>query len=97
MKFAVHARIASFSDNFTATYREDVKLPCLTVGAPAPDILWKVKGRPLEGSDRMRQLAEGSLLIKSVTRTDAGEYVCSVENKVGKDQITHRLIIHGKC
>lgn len=96
VRFTVHARIASFSDNFTATYREDVKLPCLTVGHPAPDILWRVKGRPFENNDRMRQLAEGSLLIKNVTRTDAGEYSCSVENSFGKDQITHRLTIHGK-
>ncbi len=94
--FSVPARIASFSDNFTATYREDVKLPCLTVGLPPPEISWKVKGRPFENNDRIAPLAEGSLLIKSVTRTDAGEYSCSVENNYGKDQITHRLIIHGE-
>ncbi|XP_065205888.1 cell adhesion molecule Dscam1 isoform X13 [Planococcus citri] len=90
----VSAKIASFSDNFTATYREDVKLPCLTVGQPAPEISWKIKGRPLESNERIRQLAEGSLLIKTVTRTDAGEYSCSVENSFGKDHINHRLIIH---
>lgn len=55
-----------------------------------------MKGRPFENNDRMGQLAEGSLLIKSVTRTDAGEYTCSVENSYGKDNIVHRLIILGK-
>jgi hypothetical protein len=39
----VPARIASFNDNFTATYTEDIKLPCLTVGVPAPEIIWKVR------------------------------------------------------
>jgi len=87
--------IASFDDSFVATYREDVKLPCLTVGVPAPEISWKVKGAPLESNDRIRQLPEGSLLIRSVTRTDAGEYSCFVENSFGKDKITHRIVVLG--
>ncbi|XP_072155021.1 cell adhesion molecule Dscam1 isoform X2 [Bemisia tabaci] len=89
----VPAKIASFDDVFTATYREDVKLPCLTVGNPAPEIAWKVKGVDFESNERMRQLPEGSLLIKSVTRTDAGEYSCSVENNYGQDSVTHQLMI----
>lgn len=87
--------IASFDDSFVATYREDVKLPCLTVGVPAPEISWKVKGAPLESNDRIRKLPEGSLLIRSVTRTDAGEYSCFVENSFGKDKITHHIIVLG--
>lgn len=87
--------IASFDDSFVATYREDVKLPCLTVGVPAPEISWKVKGAPLESNDRIRQLPEGSLLIRSVTRTDAGEYSCFVENSFGKDKITHHIVVLG--
>lgn len=87
--------IASFDDSFVATYREDVKLPCLTVGVPTPEISWKVKGQPFESNDRIRQLPEGSLLIRSVTRTDAGEYSCFVENSFGKDKITHKIIVLG--
>ncbi|XP_046664865.1 Down syndrome cell adhesion molecule-like protein Dscam2 isoform X42 [Homalodisca vitripennis] len=91
----VPAKIASFDDKFTATYREDVKLPCLAVGVPAPEVKWKVKGTLFtsESSDRMRQLPEGSLLIKAVTRTDAGEYSCSVENSFGQDSVTHQLVV----
>ncbi|XP_022176407.1 Down syndrome cell adhesion molecule-like protein Dscam2 isoform X49 [Myzus persicae] len=89
----VPAMIASFDDSFVATYREDVRLKCLTVGVPAPEISWKVKGAPLESNDRIRQLPEGSLLIKSVTRTDAGEYSCFVENSFGKDKITHHIVV----
>ncbi|XP_050520798.1 cell adhesion molecule Dscam2 isoform X47 [Daktulosphaira vitifoliae] len=89
----VPAMIASFDDIFTATYREDVKLPCLTVGVPAPEITWKIKGTPLENNDRIRQLPEGSLLIRSVTRQDAGEYSCFVENSFGKDKITHNIMV----
>ena len=39
---SVPAKIASFDESFTATYKEDVKLPCLAVGVPPPNILWKV-------------------------------------------------------
>nr|XP_024214193.1 Down syndrome cell adhesion molecule-like protein Dscam2 isoform X42 [Halyomorpha halys] len=89
----VPAKIASFDSKFTATYHEDVKLPCLTVGKPTPDITWKIKGVTFETNDRMQQLPEGSLLIKSVTRTDAGEYSCHVQNSFGHDSVTHHLII----
>lgn len=57
---------------------------------------FQVKGVKFESNDRMRQLPEGSLFIKTVTRSDAGEYSCSVENSFGVDTVTHQLIIHGE-
>ncbi|XP_050461772.1 cell adhesion molecule Dscam2 isoform X15 [Cataglyphis hispanica] len=90
----VPAKIASFDDKFTATYKEDVKLPCLTVGVPAPEVTWKVRGTTLQPSDRLRQLPEGSLFIKEVDRADAGEYSCYVENSFGHDTVTHQLVVH---
>ncbi|XP_059621855.1 cell adhesion molecule Dscam2 [Phlebotomus argentipes] len=89
----VPARIASFDDTFTATFKEDTKLPCLAVGAPTPDIKWRIKGVAFTPTDRMRQLPEGSLFIKEVTRQDAGEYTCTAENSISRDSITHKLII----
>lgn len=94
--FIVPAKIASFDDKFTATYKEDIKLPCLTVGVPAPEVTWKVRGTVLQPSDRLRQLPEGSLSIKEVDRTDAGEYSCYVENSFGHDTVTHQLVVNGK-
>lgn len=41
--FLVPAKVASFDDSFTASYKEDVKLPCLAVGVPPPTITWKVR------------------------------------------------------
>lgn len=92
----VPAKIASFDDTFTTTYKEDVKLPCLAVGNPQPEIIWKIKGNIFRANERMRQLPEGSLLIKEVSRIDGGEYSCHVENSFGKDSVTHQLIVHGK-
>ncbi|XP_070503177.1 cell adhesion molecule Dscam1 isoform X23 [Chironomus tepperi] len=89
----VPAKIASFDDTFTATFKEDIKLPCMAVGAPTPDITWKIKGGEFQASDRIRQLPEGSLYIKEVIRQDAGEYTCTAENSIAKDSITHKLVI----
>ncbi|KAG6458280.1 hypothetical protein O3G_MSEX010787 [Manduca sexta] len=89
----VPAKIASFDESFTATYKEDVKLPCLAVGVPPPNIVWKVKGQPLEASERVRQLPEGSLQIAGVAREDAGEYSCHVDNQFGTDTVTHTLSV----
>lgn len=87
------AKIASFDDKFVATYKEDVKLPCLAVGA---EVTWKVRGAKLTPTDRLRQLPDGSLFIKEVDRSDAGEYSCYVENTFGHDSVTHQLVVHGK-
>ncbi|KRF79707.1 cell adhesion molecule Dscam1 isoform X24 [Drosophila virilis] len=89
----VPAKIASFDDTFTATFKEDAKMPCLAVGAPQPEITWKIKGVDFSANDRMRLLPDGSLLIKSVNRQDAGDYSCHAENSIAKDSITHKLIV----
>ncbi|XP_046809330.1 Down syndrome cell adhesion molecule-like protein Dscam2 [Lucilia cuprina] len=89
----VPAKIASFDDTFTATFKEDAKMPCLAVGSPQPDITWKIKGVEFTGNDRMRVLPDGSLLVKSVNRQDAGDYTCHAENPIAKDSITHKLIV----
>lgn len=89
----VPAKIASFDDTFTATFKEDAKMPCLAVGAPQPEITWKIKGVDFSANDRMRLLPDGSLLIKSVNRLDAGDYTCHAENSIAKDSITHKLIV----
>ncbi|XP_076065820.1 cell adhesion molecule Dscam1-like isoform X6 [Oratosquilla oratoria] len=91
----VPAKIASFDDEYVATYKEDVKLECQAVGIPFPDIRWTIRGEIFEGVDRIRVLPEGSLLIHQVSRDDAGEYTCHVENAYGQDNVTHTLLIQG--
>ncbi|XP_031640132.1 Down syndrome cell adhesion molecule-like protein Dscam2 isoform X21 [Contarinia nasturtii] len=89
----VPAKIASFDDTFTATFKEDAKLPCLAVGSPTPNITWKVKGADFVPNERMRILAQGTLFIKDVIRQDAGDYTCVAENSIAKDSITHKLTV----
>lgn len=96
MYFLVPAKTASFDDSFTTTYKEDVTLPCLAVGVPPPTITWSIKGAKfsINSNDRIRQQPDGSLFIRDVTRTDAGEYTCRVENDYGQDSVTHQLIVN---
>uniref|UniRef100_A0A336MBD6 CSON014681 protein n=1 Tax=Culicoides sonorensis TaxID=179676 RepID=A0A336MBD6_CULSO len=89
----VPAKIASFDETITATFKEDVKLECQAVGVPTPDITWKIRGSEFVPNDRVRQLPEGSLYIKNVIRQDTGEYTCTAENSIAKDSITHKLIV----
>uniref|UniRef100_A0AAR5PN10 Down syndrome cell adhesion molecule-like protein Dscam2 n=1 Tax=Dendroctonus ponderosae TaxID=77166 RepID=A0AAR5PN10_DENPD len=93
---SVPAKTASFDDRFTTTYKEDVTLPCLAVGVPPPQITWSIKGVKFNANtnDRVRQQPDGSLFIRDVTRTDAGEYSCKVENDYGQDSVTHQLIVN---
>ncbi|XP_017784824.1 PREDICTED: Down syndrome cell adhesion molecule-like protein Dscam2 isoform X11 [Nicrophorus vespilloides] len=91
----IPAKIASFDDSFTTTYKEDITLPCLAVGQPQPEIAWKIKGVQFAAAnDRIRQQSDGSLFIRDVTRTDAGEYSCHVENSFGQDSVTHQLVVN---
>lgn len=92
--YSVPAKIASFDDSFTTTYKEEVTLLCLAVGVPQPVITWKIKGVAFASNDRIRQQPDGSLFIRDVTRTDAGEYSCHVDNSFGQDSITHQLVVH---
>ncbi|XP_045126268.1 Down syndrome cell adhesion molecule-like protein Dscam2 [Portunus trituberculatus] len=89
----VPAKIASFDEEYLATYKEDVKLLCQVFGLPIPDVRWTVRGEPVTPNDHMRLLPEGSLLIHQVSCDDAGEYTCHVENPYGQDTITHKLLI----
>ncbi|XP_050305206.1 cell adhesion molecule Dscam2 isoform X28 [Anthonomus grandis grandis] len=93
---SVPAKTASFDDNFTTIYKEDVTLPCLAVGIPPPQITWSIKGVKFttNSNDRIRQQPDGSLFIRDVTRGDAGEYSCKVENDFGQDSVTHQLIVN---
>nr|XP_023016837.1 Down syndrome cell adhesion molecule-like protein Dscam2 isoform X6 [Leptinotarsa decemlineata] len=93
---SVPAKTASFDDTFTTSYKEDVTLPCLAVGVPTPVITWSIKGVKLipNSNDRIRQHPDGSLFIRDITRTDAGEYSCRVENDYGQDSVTHQLIVN---
>jgi len=91
----IPAKIASFDETFTVPAGRDIKMPCIAVGSPAPDINWEVDDSSFVKSDRKRLLPDGSLHITNVTKDDSGEYKCTVNNKFGQDRVTHTLVVNG--
>ncbi|XP_038063967.1 hemicentin-1-like isoform X2 [Patiria miniata] len=63
-----------------------ITLPCEAVGIPAPVHTWEKAGRLLDLEDtRIVQLFSGSLAIDNLQLTDAGTYLCLVQNDAGSD------------
>jgi hypothetical protein len=71
---------------------QDLKLPCIAVGSPSPQLHWKMRGQPIPKNDRIRQLPDGSLQITRVVKEDAGSFTCMVTNKYGQDQVRQTLV-----
>ncbi|XP_074539372.1 immunoglobulin superfamily DCC subclass member 3 [Halichoeres trimaculatus] len=65
-------------------------LDCQVEGEGPISITWRRNGVPVATGDRAMVLANGTLLIKSVTKrresneTDAGEYDCAAQNRYGR-------------
>ncbi|XP_071806322.1 cell adhesion molecule DSCAM-like isoform X2 [Asterias amurensis] len=88
----VPARVMSFSKTITTTWKEDVVMDCLAVGDPRPTIEWRRNRSLLEENDHMQILENGSLSIKAVQPSDAGNYSCKAVNTWGApDEITVAL------
>ena len=82
---------------YVAKVKQEVRLPCMAVGSPSPQLHWKIiDGKPIpQNQDRIRQLPDGSLQINGVQKGDAGNYTCMVKNKYGHHMVTHELVVNG--
>ena len=80
-----------------AKVKQEVRLPCMAVGSPSPQLHWQIiDGKPIpQNQDRIRQLPDGSLQINGVQKGDAGNYTCMVKNKYGHHMVTHELVVNG--
>ncbi|KAG2469776.1 HMCN2 protein, partial [Polypterus senegalus] len=61
-----------------------VTLPCLAHGDPVPELKWFRNGYPLENIASTDQYG-GSIFIRSVKSSDAGEYRCVAVSHSGED------------
>nr|XP_040576477.1 Down syndrome cell adhesion molecule-like protein Dscam2 isoform X20 [Lepeophtheirus salmonis] len=91
----IPAKIASFGNSYSAIAKTDIQLPCIAVGFPIPALHWKIDGMPIPENDRIRQLPDGSLQITRISKDDAAQYTCMVNNKYGQDTVIHQLIVNG--
>ncbi|XP_068206070.1 LOW QUALITY PROTEIN: neuroglian-like [Palaemon carinicauda] len=71
---------------------KEVNMTCRVFGAPKPRITWLRDKSELTGG-RYQVTESGDLVIKDVTFTDAGNYVCHAENKFGMQSAEGSLIV----
>ncbi|ESP02510.1 hypothetical protein LOTGIDRAFT_138283 [Lottia gigantea] len=72
-----------------------VNISCGNTGKPDPQVTWYVEGQQITGGRYVTQL-NGDLLIKQVVLSDAGVYMCEVENSYGKANATGTLSVRRK-
>ncbi|KAM6141183.1 matrix-remodeling-associated protein 5 [Erethizon dorsatum] len=90
---AAHARITSASPRSTdVRYGGTLRLHCSASGDPWPRILWRLPSKRMIDAlfsfdTRVRAFSNGTLVVKSVTDKDAGDYLCVARNKVGDDYV----------
>ncbi|KAK2583617.1 hypothetical protein KPH14_009555 [Odynerus spinipes] len=65
----------------TAVAGETLRLKCPVAGYPIEEIKWERANRELPDDLRQKVLTDGTLLVSSVEKTDAGVYTCWARNK----------------
>lgn len=77
---------------YNAKVGEVKRLRCGVTGQPPPAITWSKDGKPLQLSERVRNLSSNrTIKIKQVRLGDQGNYTCIAENALGKLNLTLNL------
>lgn len=75
----------------------NIRFDCEAVGEPKPKILWMLPTSDMIAASNERYLmhVNGSLDIRDVKLTDAGEYICMARNAAGDESKVYKLDIDG--
>ncbi|KAK7800283.1 LOW QUALITY PROTEIN: hypothetical protein U0070_017429, partial [Myodes glareolus] len=91
------AKIISFGGTVTTPWMKDVRLPCNSVGDPAPAVKWTKDSEEsaiptsLDGHRLIH--TNGTLLLRAVKAEDSGYYTCTATNTGGFDTIIVNLLV----
>ncbi|XP_057573924.1 matrix-remodeling-associated protein 5 isoform X2 [Hippopotamus amphibius kiboko] len=94
---AANARITGSSPHRTdVRYGGTLQLDCSASGDPWPRILWRLPSKRMIDAlfsfdTRIKAFVNGTLVVKSVTDKDAGDYLCIARNKVGDDFVALKV------
>ncbi|XP_066565632.1 immunoglobulin superfamily member 10 [Amia ocellicauda] len=91
-------RIKTPQNTYTKVSSGDkVMFDCEAMGEPKPKILWLLPSNDMIAASNDRHLmhVNGSLAIRNVKITDAGEYVCVARNSAGDDTKVFKLEVNG--
>ena len=75
---------------------DQVSLRCNVMGDPSPSMVWLFHGEQLATGLHYRLLANGTLVIVSMTAAQGGEYVCVAENLMGRSNATVTVEYNGE-
>uniref|UniRef100_A0A1A8CVF4 Down syndrome cell adhesion molecule like 1 n=1 Tax=Nothobranchius kadleci TaxID=1051664 RepID=A0A1A8CVF4_NOTKA len=93
----VPAKILSFGGTVTTPWMKEVRLPCSSVGEPAPTIKWTKDSEdsaiPVTADSQRQILSNGTLVLRSVKAEDSGYYTCTATNTLGFDTIIVNLVV----
>lgn len=83
---------------FTVKAEADAQLPCEAEGEPMPFLSWtKVSsGASIAKNTRIQRFEahqNGTLIIRNVQPQDGGQYLCTVQNQYGTDNMVVNLVI----
>ena len=72
---------------------EPLQLDCLVNGNPSPRITWtksltKNSKDNAEQTQQLKSLPNGTLQLDSVQKSDEGEFVCTVDNRIGEKLVS---------
>ena len=76
----------------TVREKQNVTLPCNATGFPQPTITCYRNGHVIEEKQRVKA---GYLEITEIQSEDRGNYTCTAENLLGRDQFSINLIVQG--
>nr|XP_053643705.1 lachesin-like [Cherax quadricarinatus] len=86
----------SSQSHVSVTESQDVRLVCRAEGVPKPHIRWtREDGQPFttsRGSQVVKHIDSGELVLKEVSRKDMGAYLCIATNKV-PPSISKRIVL----
>ncbi|KAL1417705.1 hypothetical protein MTO96_026608 [Rhipicephalus appendiculatus] len=87
------ARIVDFDEIIHVAPSEDVRLSCRFLGTAPVHWEWKNGDAPVQRSNRTELSSDGSLSLRLVDATSAGNYTCHVRNRLANDRRIVALIV----
>ncbi|XP_040046181.2 matrix-remodeling-associated protein 5 [Gasterosteus aculeatus] len=86
---------------FTVDAEADAQLPCRAEGEPMPFLSWTkvATGASIAQNTRVQRFEvhpNGSLIIRNTQPLDGGQYLCTVQNQYGTDNMVVTLVVFSR-
>ena len=90
--------INSLPDRLASEMNSEVRIDCMAIGSPRPEIRWYKDGNQIQQyQNGFNILNNGSLLIGSLQPYDNGLYECMAISESGNDTIEITIDTQGWC